>query len=80
VLTIVNPDTNNAQETQITVNGSRISNVQATVLTSSDIKAHNTFEQPNALKPSQAAVTATGSPLVYSFAPASVTKLEFDLA
>ena len=80
VLTIVNPDTSNAQETQITVNGSRISNVQATVLTSSDIKAHNTFEQPNALKPSQAAVTATGSPLVYSFAPASVTKLEFDLA
>jgi alpha-N-arabinofuranosidase len=80
VLTIVNPDTSNAQETQIAASGTRISNVRATVLTSNDIHAHNTFEQPNALKPSQQAVAAGGSPLVYSFAPASVTRLEFDLA
>lgn len=80
VLTIVNPDTSNARETQIAVNGSRISNVRATVLTSNDIHAHNTFEQPNALKPSSQTVNASGSPFVYSFAPASVTRLDFDLA
>jgi alpha-N-arabinofuranosidase len=79
VLTIVNPNARDALETQIAVNQSRISNVRATVLTSTDIRAHNTFEQPNALQPSQQTVTASGSPLVYSFAPASVTKLEFDL-
>ena len=51
VLTVVNPDIRNAQETDINVRGSKISRLRATVLTSSDIHAHNTFERPDALMP-----------------------------
>jgi alpha-N-arabinofuranosidase len=78
VLTVVNADTQNAHETEINVRGSKASGARATVLTSTDITAHNNFEQPNAIKPVTAAVTA-GSPFVYKFAAASVTRLEFDI-
>ena len=79
VLTVVNPDARNARETEIDVRGTRISGVRAMVLTSSDIHAHNTFEQPHVLEPAEENVTGTGSPTTYRFAPASVTRLEFDL-
>jgi alpha-N-arabinofuranosidase len=49
------------------------------VLTSSDIHAHNTFDQPHALTPHDDKNVRTGTPLIYRFAPASVTRLEFDL-
>jgi alpha-L-arabinofuranosidase len=79
VLTVVNPDTQNAQETEINVRSAKISGVRATVLTSTDIHAHNTFEQPHAVVPVEDTKIASGSPLTYRFAPASVTRLEFDL-
>jgi alpha-L-arabinofuranosidase len=78
VLTVVNPDTKNPQDTEINVRNSRVSDVRASVLTSSDIHAHNTFEQPNAIEPKESTVPSA-SPLIYQFAPASVTRLEFDL-
>ena len=78
VLTVVNPDARSASEVEISVRGGRISNVRASVLTASDIHAHNTFENPHAVAPSETTVKA-GSPLVYQFAPASVTRLMFDL-
>ena len=79
VLTIVNPDTQKPQETEINVRGTKISGVRATVLTSEDIHAHNTFERPDALMPAEDKSVTTGTPLTYRFAPASVTRLEFDL-
>ena len=80
VLTVVNPDAQNARETEIEFRGARISGMQATVLSSSDIHAHNTFEHPQALEPARVKVSAGGSPMLHEFAPASVTRLEFDLA
>jgi alpha-L-arabinofuranosidase len=80
VLTVVNPDVQNPRETEINVQGGQISGLRATVLTSSDIHARNTFEQPRALEPADEKSVAAASPLVYRFAPASVTRLEFDLA
>lgn len=79
VLTVVNPDIRNAQETEINVRNGRISNVRATVLSANDIHAHNTFDNPNGLRPTTPAVSA-GTPWIYQFVPASVTCLEFDLA
>jgi alpha-N-arabinofuranosidase len=79
VLTAVNPDIKNAQAAQIGIRGARASNVKATVLTSGDIHAHNTFENPRGLEPSEKSVNA-GTSFSYEFAPASVTRLEFDLA
>ncbi len=78
VLTVVNPDIKNAQETEINIRAGRVSNARATVLTSSDIHAHNTFDNPRALEPAMPNISAA-TPWVYQFAPASVTCLEFDL-
>ncbi len=79
VLTVVNSDPQNAQITEIDARGSRIGGLRATVLTSTDIHARNTFDQPEAVKPAQDNNVAGGSPITYRFAPASVTRLEFDL-
>src|SRR5579863_8295419 len=79
VLTIVNADDQHAQDTEISANVGRLSPVAARVLTSKDIHAHNTFHDPNALEPVDQKPGGGSSPFVYSFAPASVTRLEFDL-
>lgn len=80
VLTVVNPDIQNGQETVIDVRGRRITAARATVLSSSDIHAHNTFANPNALQPKEDTNVRAASPLNYTFAPASVTRLDLDLA
>jgi alpha-N-arabinofuranosidase len=78
-LTVVNPDVQNARETQIEFFGAKIADVRARVLSATDIHARNTFEQPDAVKPVDDRVTPA-TPLVYSFRPASVTSLEIQLA
>src|SRR4051794_556795 len=50
-LTVVNPDPQNSQQTQIEVRGSQITSVRARVLAASDVHAGNTFDHPNAVKP-----------------------------
>jgi alpha-N-arabinofuranosidase len=80
VLTVVNRDIQNAQETAIDIRNRRLTNVRATVLTSTDIHAHNTFDTPHALEPKPDNNVNLGSPLNYTFAPASVTRLDLDLA
>jgi alpha-L-arabinofuranosidase len=80
VLTVVNPDIKNPQETEIGIRGSRITAARATVLTSSDIHARNTFEQLHAVEPTPDNSLSAGSPMVYRFAPASVTRLDLELA
>jgi alpha-N-arabinofuranosidase len=79
VLTVVNPDDQNAQETEITARGARLTPVSSTVLTSKDIHAHNDFERPNALEPVTEKISGGGPSFMHSFPPASVTRLEFDL-
>ena len=74
VLTVVNPDIHNPQDAEINVEGRRIANVRATILTSSDIHAHNTLDEPNAIQPAEKAVPSA-SPFVFQFPQASVTCL-----
>jgi alpha-N-arabinofuranosidase len=78
-LTVVNPDPENAQQTQLEVRGRKVTSVRARVLAASDIHARNTFDQPDAVKPADENPAAT-SPLNYSFKPASVTSLEIELS
>ena len=80
VLTIVNPDAQSGQETEINIRNRRITAARATVLSSSDIHAHNTFDSPNALEPKEDNAIKAGSPLHYTFAPASVTRLDLEVA
>jgi alpha-L-arabinofuranosidase len=80
-LTAVNPDTKNARETEINLNGAKLVSASARVLTSTDIKARNSFDNPNGLVPKDEGVKiAVGGKLVYRFAPASVTRLTLNVA
>jgi alpha-L-arabinofuranosidase len=80
VLTVTNSEHADAIETEVGVRGGRISGIRATVLKSSDMRAHNSFENTNAVEPAAAPVNGGGAQVVYSFAPASVTRLEFTIA
>jgi alpha-L-arabinofuranosidase len=80
VLTAVNPDVSKPMPGQINVRGASVKSGTATVLTASDIHARNTFEQPGALTPKSAGVTVRGGIANFEFPPASVVKLELDLA
>ena len=80
VLTIVNPDDRNAHDTEINVRGGQLLPVASRVLASKDIHAHNTFDHPNALEPTNEKLSGAAVPFLYTFAPASVTRLEFDLS
>ncbi|MGH9511871.1 MAG: alpha-N-arabinofuranosidase [Terriglobales bacterium] len=79
-LTVVNPHVTQARETEIAVRGGRINSGSATTLTSSDIHAHNSFEQPNVLVPETKNLEIGARPWTYVFPPASVTKLTLSLA
>ena len=79
-LTVVNPHGSRALEAEIVARGASISGGQGQVLTSSDLHAHNDFQNPNALHPESVAVEAAGGRLVHRFPPASVTALYLKLA
>ena len=79
-LTVVNPHASAARECTIDLRGATAREGRATVLSSTDLRAHNSFEHPAALAPRDAAVTLRAGALVNTFPAASVTKLQLDLA
>jgi alpha-L-arabinofuranosidase len=78
-LTITNPHNTLRRETEIRVRGARAVSATARVLANVDIKAHNTFERPNAVVPRDETVRTTSNSLVATLAPASVTRLTIAL-
>ncbi|MGC2184957.1 MAG: alpha-L-arabinofuranosidase C-terminal domain-containing protein [Terriglobales bacterium] len=79
VLTVVNPHVSAARETKIGVRGASLKSGTVTILTSSDIHAHNTFSERNAVSPQTKALDLQRGSLTYNFPPASVTKLTLAL-
>ncbi len=79
-VTVTNPSLDQTRETEIAINGGSAKQCTATVLAASDAHAHNTFANPDAVKPRAASVTLRGGSIVHRFPPASVTKLVIDLA
>jgi alpha-N-arabinofuranosidase len=80
-LTVVNPHIDRPMTTEILVRGASIASAKGTVLASRDIHDHNDFSQPDAVK----AVAASFGPptngcLIHTFAPASVTAIQIQLA
>lgn len=75
VLTAVNPSVKDPVEAQIIVHGRRIHSGESTVLTASDIHAHNTFDEPQAVVPKPEKLRVSGETLVFRFPAASVTQL-----
>jgi len=79
-LTVVNPHVSDPRETQVGIRGGMVKSASETTLTHSDIHAHNTFEQLQVVVPQTKEVEIRNSPLVYTFPPASVTKLSLTLS
>jgi len=79
VLTVVNPHATDAREATIALRGATVRDGRATVLTATDLRAHNSFEQPSAVAPAAAAVSARGASFGHRFPPASVTQLQLTL-
>ncbi len=78
-LTVVNPDVSQARDAQITVRGAKLKSATVTVLTNSDIHAHNTFADKDVVVPRTQTAEISGDVLNFRFAPASVTKLAVQL-
>jgi alpha-L-arabinofuranosidase len=79
VLTAVNSHVSEPREAEIIVRGANIQSVVATVLTNSDIHAHNTFAEPDAISPKDQPMVE-GPLSKFVFPPASVTKLTIKLS
>jgi alpha-L-arabinofuranosidase len=79
VLTVVNPHVSAAREAKIGIRGASLKSGTATTLANSDIHAHNTFDQREIVSPQSKTLDFQRGDLVYSFAPASVTKLTLSL-
>jgi alpha-N-arabinofuranosidase len=79
MLTVVNPHVSEARLTEISIRGAAAKAGTISILTSSDIHAHNTFDQPDILVPKKDNIDVKGPTLVHEFPPASVSALEIEL-
>jgi alpha-N-arabinofuranosidase len=79
-LTVVNADASTPRETEVVLRGSLIRSATASVLSNSDMHAHNSFEQSQVSEPASTNVETAGSLLHFTFPPASVTGLTITLA
>ncbi|HJZ80722.1 MAG TPA: alpha-L-arabinofuranosidase C-terminal domain-containing protein, partial [Pyrinomonadaceae bacterium] len=79
-LSVTNADLKNPREAEISVRGATIKAVKGVGLMTPDLHAHNTFADPNRVVPKEINVAQIRNPLVYSFPPASVTRLDIELA
>jgi alpha-N-arabinofuranosidase len=80
-LTVVNPHLDQPVTTEIVLHGSSIASATGTVLSETDIHAHNDFDHPNAVHPRPATVgQPTAGRLLHTFPAASVTSLQLTLA
>jgi alpha-N-arabinofuranosidase len=80
-LTVVNPHVSEARETEIAVRGATPSSARITTLASADIHAHNTFDQPDAVRTrEEAAGPARSGVLTCRIPAASVSRISIELA
>ena len=78
-LTVTNPHVSETRQAEIVVRGARAISAQARVLATSDVHAHNTFENPRVVEPRDEQVTINASAISFRFPPASVTRLQIGL-
>ena len=79
-LTVVNPHLDQPMTTEVVVSGATIASATGTVLSETDVHAHNDFEHPNAVHPRPATIgQPTAGRLLHTFPAASVTTLQLML-
>jgi alpha-L-arabinofuranosidase len=80
VLTMVNPHVSEIRETEIAIRGGAVKSAVMTVLTGSDLHAHNSFDQRTAVVPRVNDAGFAGSRFTLEVPAASVTKLVLTLS
>ena len=80
VLTVVNPNVAQTRDAEIVIRGAHTRSAKLSVLASSDIHAHNSFQQKDAVHPVEQPLQSSGAVLNVAFRPASVNKLSLSLA
>jgi len=80
VVTVVNPHASEPRVADVVLRGASARSAQVTVLAAPDIHAHNDFDNPQAVEPKTEPASVSGSSFSWTFKPASVTKLEIELA
>jgi alpha-L-arabinofuranosidase len=77
---VVNRSQTDEQETTITLDGGQFAGTgRAWVVNGPDIKAENSFANPNRVHTTESALSAGSTSVNYTFEPHSVTALSFDL-
>ena len=80
VITVVNPHVTEPSTAEVSLRGGVAKSVQVTVLTAPDIHARDDFDHPDEVVPHTESAGASGSRFTWTFKPASVTKLEIEIA
>ena len=76
-ISLTNIDNNNDQKVEIDLNGYKAKNVKGRILTSDKIQNHNSFDNPDFVKPQQFTdASLSGEKLVVNLPPISVIVLE----
>jgi alpha-L-arabinofuranosidase len=75
-ITVTNPSLDTGRTAEIVLRGGQIQNTSATELAAKDVHAHNSFDNPRSVEPSNPAIKADSQSITYTFPPASVTKFE----
>jgi alpha-N-arabinofuranosidase len=75
----VNSSAADPRNAAIRLHDASVRSIVATVLSSPDIHAHNTFDQPNAVTKSNQTISGSGASVAFTFPAASVSKLEIEL-
>jgi alpha-N-arabinofuranosidase len=78
-LSVVNASISEAHSTQVIAESATIASACSVTLTSTDIHAHNTFKDPDSVKPNSQNL-AVSQPWVVTLPPASVTVFTIKLA
>jgi alpha-L-arabinofuranosidase len=79
-LTLVHLHASEPAEVLIRLRGGSARDVRHSVLSHSELNAHNTFEQPDAVRPRTSELAAHGAEIRYTLPPASVNRFEMRLA
>jgi alpha-N-arabinofuranosidase len=79
LVTVVNPHTTQARETEVAIRGGSANSAMAATLSHADIHARNTFDNHEALIPQKKASVARNGIVVHTFPAASVTALSIRL-
>ncbi len=79
IISVVNADTEHPHEAEIVIRGGRALQAEITSLSHRDIHAHNSFTEPETVRPQTTTVSVAENSLVHTFAPASVTVMKCKL-